>query len=534
LQGMLTSQASPALPMPAVAPEPGMDIGDARLYPALRKLVGPIGTAALEPRVLQVLKALAEARGSVVRRESLLQSCWPGLVVGEDSLNRAIAEVRKALRVAGGSARVETIPRGGYRLCFAVAVAADPSLPVEPVKPTAVPGDPSIPRSRRRFVLAAGLCVTGLVGIPAGFTVPRRATTRVTLLLAQAREVMREDRWGAVDPLVLLDEAVRLDPADADAWGLTALARRDLVWSNPSVFESMANCSLAAKQALSRDPEQPDAQVALATLAPCYGDWFAAEQRLVPLVRRYPDNEAAWVGLGKLHAEAGHALEHRETIARLVHGHPLSPRYAADEIHTLWASGMDREMDRRADAALRAWPDHRGVWRARVETLGFSGRPDRALDLIARNGLKDEDYPPLVARALIAAFKAFAGIASISDAVAASMAAGAARQSSAVRVIPVLASLGAIREAFDLADAYFLGRGPVRLPNRFGASTPGLTDTRDRLTSTLFAPPARRLWSDARFAALCREIGLLDYWRSSGTGPFLLGTRPFRWDEGSS
>jgi hypothetical protein len=296
----------------------------------------------------------------------------------------------------------------------------------------------------------------------------------------------------------------------------------------------MANFSLAAKRALSHDPEQPDARVALATLAPCYGDWFAAEQRLVPLARRYPDNEAAWVGLGRLHAEAGHALEHQQTIARLVHGHPLSPRYAADEIHALWASGMDREMDRRADAALRAWPDHRAVWRARVETLGFSGRPDRALDLIARNGLKDEDYPPLVASALIAAFKAFAGIASISHAVAASMAAGAARQSSAVRMIPVLASLGAIREAFDLADAYFLGRGPVRQPNRFGACTPGLTDTRDRLTSTLFAPPARRLWSDAWFAALCREIGLLDYWRSSGTGPFLLGMRPFRWDERSS
>ncbi|MDZ3832314.1 MAG: winged helix-turn-helix domain-containing protein [Sphingopyxis sp.] len=71
----------------------------------------------LEPRVMQVLVALHRAAGQVVSREELLELCWEGRIVGDDSLNRSVSQLRKALTDEDGVA-VETIPRVGYRLRF--------------------------------------------------------------------------------------------------------------------------------------------------------------------------------------------------------------------------------------------------------------------------------------------------------------------------------------------------------------------------------------------------------------------------------
>ncbi|WP_297695100.1 hypothetical protein, partial [Phenylobacterium sp.] len=42
----------------------------------------------LEPRVMQVLVALARERGEIVSRDDLIASCWAGRIVGEDAINR--------------------------------------------------------------------------------------------------------------------------------------------------------------------------------------------------------------------------------------------------------------------------------------------------------------------------------------------------------------------------------------------------------------------------------------------------------------
>ena len=47
----------------------------------------------IEPRVMQVLVALSRARGGTVTRDEIMRDCWPGMVVGEDSLSRAISRL---------------------------------------------------------------------------------------------------------------------------------------------------------------------------------------------------------------------------------------------------------------------------------------------------------------------------------------------------------------------------------------------------------------------------------------------------------
>src|SRR5215203_588904 len=93
------------------------DIGEARVRPSTRTVVGPGGQTDVEPRVMQVLVVLADAAGSVVTRKTLFQRCWGSPLVGDDSLNRAIAGVRRiASDIASGSFEVETVPRTGYQL----------------------------------------------------------------------------------------------------------------------------------------------------------------------------------------------------------------------------------------------------------------------------------------------------------------------------------------------------------------------------------------------------------------------------------
>jgi TolB-like protein/Tfp pilus assembly protein PilF len=76
----------------------------------------------LEPRVMQVLVALAKTRGRIVSRDDLLMSCWRGVIVGEDALNRVIGRVRRlSVGLGAGVFDIETITKVGYRLSVATA-----------------------------------------------------------------------------------------------------------------------------------------------------------------------------------------------------------------------------------------------------------------------------------------------------------------------------------------------------------------------------------------------------------------------------
>ena len=71
----------------------------------------------LQPRVMQVLVALAKARPTVVSREKLVDLCWEGRVVGGDALNRCILALRHlAQDFIPAPFTIETVPRVGHRL----------------------------------------------------------------------------------------------------------------------------------------------------------------------------------------------------------------------------------------------------------------------------------------------------------------------------------------------------------------------------------------------------------------------------------
>lgn len=69
----------------------------------------------VEPRLIKLLCMLAAEAGQVVDRQQLIDALWPRVIVNDNSLNRAVSDLRKALQGHNHS-WIQTIPKRGYRL----------------------------------------------------------------------------------------------------------------------------------------------------------------------------------------------------------------------------------------------------------------------------------------------------------------------------------------------------------------------------------------------------------------------------------
>ncbi len=107
--------------------EADLRLGSALVRPSLSEVVAASQTIRLQPRVMQVLVALARAEGEVVSRDELLASCWGGLAIGDDAINRCIGRLRRlSEEEAPGAFTIGTLPRIGYRLSQAADRAPPP------------------------------------------------------------------------------------------------------------------------------------------------------------------------------------------------------------------------------------------------------------------------------------------------------------------------------------------------------------------------------------------------------------------------
>ena len=113
--------------------------------PSLNRVVRADATLQLEPKIMQVLVALAERPGEVVTRERLFRDVWEGAYVTEDVLTRAVGELRRVFEDDPAQPRViETIRKTGYRLLL-----APEGIPPESVLEPASSGRGSCFRGRR-------------------------------------------------------------------------------------------------------------------------------------------------------------------------------------------------------------------------------------------------------------------------------------------------------------------------------------------------------------------------------------------------
>jgi len=115
----------------------------------------------IKPKPMAVLECLAAAQGMPVSRNDLFDTVWPGGEVFDHTLNKCIAELRRAFGDSARDSRViETIPKMGFRLI----------LPVEPIGEEPIELEPSGSENQRsrtivkqKLKLAAMLTISALL-----------------------------------------------------------------------------------------------------------------------------------------------------------------------------------------------------------------------------------------------------------------------------------------------------------------------------------------------------------------------------------
>ena len=97
------------------------------------------GSVRLGPVNMRVLELLLRCRGELVSRAELFDSVWTNQSVSDDTLTRAISDIRAELkRLTGSENHIETIPKRGYRWPEPVDIESVP----ESVPPAVTAGAP--------------------------------------------------------------------------------------------------------------------------------------------------------------------------------------------------------------------------------------------------------------------------------------------------------------------------------------------------------------------------------------------------------
>ncbi|MBY9063842.1 winged helix-turn-helix domain-containing protein [Sphingomonas yunnanensis] len=507
-----------------------LELAGLTVRPSLRTVSLGTRVELLEPRVMQVLVALAQAGGAVVSRDELVSRCWDGRIVGDDAINRVVGRLRRLGEGLGaGRFRIETIARVGYRLIVldgtarstAARVADEAFIPPD-VSPQA--GIAALPRR----ALIAGLGVASATAAGSAWWWHRgRGESRspeVAALIAQARDSQRQaDRQGLWQAIGLLRRAVLLAPDDADAWGQLALccavAARIAAAADRAAFAERALA--AERRAEVIEPGNTYAALARMRRAPLLGNWRAQEQVTARAARAHPDDDMIADALGRMLQMVGRMRESIEPFTRALTVGGPSPIAMYQRVVSLWSVDRLEEADGAMEEAYALYPLHYAVWFTRAFLLAYTGRGAEALRMI-----EDSDHRP--SSVDDASFTLAAGGAralttraprEVAAAAAAYVEAAHRGSGHAENAIQFLSAAGRLDQAFAIAQGYFLQRGFAVGTLRFSRRQGTYTAPDQRVSWFLFAPPCAALRRDPRFGSLARTMGLTRYWRETGTRP---------------
>ncbi|MGH6785858.1 MAG: winged helix-turn-helix domain-containing protein, partial [Novosphingobium sp.] len=242
-----------------LAHEVDFAIGPLSIRPSTREITRGDHREIIEPRVMQVLVALARAQGAVLSKDDLIETCWESRVVGEDAVNRVLSRLRKVSEGIGkGAFHVETVTRVGYRL-----IAEGMPAPPEPAPGHALP-DRAVLLDRR---WALGMLAAAALATGSGWlTLKRKPAPPAGLsnLLDKAEAALAYNTPEQNDAAVgIMQEAARRFPERAEAWGKLAIAYRQqgLNSRRSDALDIMGRAQAAARRAVEIDGDNADGAV---------------------------------------------------------------------------------------------------------------------------------------------------------------------------------------------------------------------------------------------------------------------------------
>lgn len=496
-----------------LARESSFTVGRLTVDPPTRQISFRKQQQTVEPRVMQVLVALARADGGVVSKDELFDSCWDGRIVGEDAINRVIHRIRQiAQDLGGGSFQIGTIRGVGYRL-----VEVEPSVSADETVPDA--RTDTSPAFSRRAVLTASVSVGAAAAGAAFWLLPRKAAHQPAPLALQYYQQGLNTRGQnslelAERGVALFRQATRIDPEYADAWGALAWSYRELAENgarpDPDPLRALARS--AAARALELDPDNADAHAALLLLRPYYRNWAAIDSGCRRLLERHPGHSDLEYNFAVNLTQVGRWREAIPYFRSVSERERFWPLPHIDWSHALMASGRLEEAGDLLEDGISRFPRHEDYWLTKVRYLALAGRPREAVDYASGPENLPAGWPmhaPEI-QAEIALSRALAERSQELAKVAAERFTDMARQYPGRTgfVASALLLLGAHDTAFSMFDGYFFGEGPW---------ASGRSDR--AVTGRLFTPPAVALQREARFARLLHRTGLEHYWQRTGTAP---------------
>lgn len=456
------------------------DLCQVEVRPRERTLRSSITQVTVEPLVIQLLVILAKQAGQLVTRRAIFDACWGPTPVGDDSLNRVIAALRKSLRsVAGDLIQIDTVPSAGYvlRLSRLREIGRHPDDEVADA-------------------VQAGL-----------------------------------DSWRLALPepdhlrIEQLRRACALDGSNAKAWGFLALlCRHAAEYGEPiTVLANVQECQSAARQAVALDPAQPEARTALTTILPLFGHWQESRDRLLAILEGAPESVVATQELATLEMATGRVREGKRLRDGLIARDPLAAAFCYKSIYQHWSVGDVTGMDHAADRAIQLWPTHPAVWMARLWTLAFTNRIPAAAAMLDDAALRPALPQPALAflRQSLSAAADPAG-AGVAELVRAGLALSRTGPANAIAAMFALSLVGRAERAFDIAEGYYLRSGDSPVPVSHTHAEISLNEQHRRLTQVLFTPVFAPVRADQRFTDLCDRIGLVRYWEETGAKPDFL------------
>ena len=286
------------------------------------------------------------------------------------------------------------------------------------------------------------------------------------------------------------------------SWGHSGVARTEAieVMEHPASHGSdalRADALLEAKRALALEPHNGEAWTAREFLAPPL-DWQGREALLVQGIAADPNSELNMIMEGNLLGAVGRG---RDALVWFRRAHDIDPLLVmGNGLLAFSLASEGRLAESRAVLAQMAlqWPDFASTWRFRTNVL--TGATDDALAQLADPAARPPGMDQKAIDAWSAALKASASkeaaakagaVKAVMEASTGSLGRGAA--------LTLLAMLGDLDGAFAQARFY----KPV-VPSA---------------APFLFLPTTAAMRSDPRFMPLARNLGLVDYWRSTGQWP---------------
>lgn len=415
---------------------------------------------------MQVLVELLRAGGRPVSRDTLSLRCWNNHAVSEDSLNRAIAKVRRELTAAAGAALVlETIRGVGYRL---------------------------------REKVTGELTHNGDLIVPA-----------IDLETRALGAMFEGTKDGFALAVHYLKQAVAERPDDGPLHGSLAMAYVLSLSVESDGLLLAARAREAAVKAQALCPNEGRSLAALVSLEPTFGAWADKNATLEDALRRAPAGTAPLIFQRVLFLTSVGAIENAAALIEpLAAAAPLVPWIQSANAYSLAATNRVEMAIATAAAAIKRWPRSQLTVLTMFHLALAAGETAQAIEL-ARREMCDCGLSELEQRLATDLAETLAAPNSDrSKTVLNSYAAALGNsQTLAEQAVLAAAHLGATDEAIAFLERFYsepipFGRGSIAFPKI------GFAHPHERNTALLFLYPLRAVRQHPRYPTLLASIGL--------------------------